>query len=513
MRITNLRRRNLGHFAAAVLLALSLVGCGLEEGAEVGSTEGAVVADDIYAKLKAAEGLLPPPTAEATAGMGVLDVETGEFVGKIEQIRYNSLGKPYTVKPTVVVNALKAKLQWSCLNRGSASFWVVANGKSATATAGVDTVAISVGDATSVSWSLHCAGITVSSSAPITHYLYGAGAFTVPALPITIVYEPPQNKAKSNYAQVTFGEQSSSVISLSSSTDTSTKTSSFDTVTNVMGALTTVASKVGAGTAATLLKAASGLMGSVETTTTEGTTVNSDSSLGLSVSSSLTITTNLRQGPGKGDVFLFYRDARIAWVMTGGSPKLMLLSHGGMGVHAAADLLQDLSDLKAGLKVPATTISKLDQTTLESLLKLDPFVPAVPFALPESRFPVDPMSPLIASTAGIDFDLEHAITATDRTAKQSYTTTLKDAHAGWLSALGIGAVTESSSVKTTITQGSAQLDTTTSKVKAKVHLDASAGESYTVEVYYDRVLGSFALKSPSLPSSIGVVTPLGSPLK
>ena len=84
--------------------------------------------------------------------------------------------------------------------------------------------------------------------------ILGIGAFTLPALPMTIVYAPPQGQSKQNKAAYTDTETLSRTITSSLSTSTSTKTAQAYSASDLLGkaaaAIAAVAAVVGTGGAA-----------------------------------------------------------------------------------------------------------------------------------------------------------------------------------------------------------------------------------------------------------------------
>jgi hypothetical protein len=210
----------------------------------------------------------------------------------------------------------------------------------------------------------------------------------------------------------------------------------------------------------------------------------------------MTIKTDAKKGPGLGDVLVYYRNARVAWVMEDGQVQLFLLDHGPLVQLTTELLLQDLEGLQNGTLTPATTASKLDALTVDSLLDLDPLVASSLFpTLPSSRFTPETTLQL---GGGVSYQqsLSHTRTITDRQSTSRYSTKVTDSHAGWLSLIGIG-ITENSQVKTTVTVGSARQEASADTVATQMNLSAAAGESYEVEVYFDQVFGSFLFKKPT----------------
>jgi len=89
--------------------------------------------------------------------------------------------------------------------------------------------------------------------------------------------------------------------------------------------------------------------------------------------------------------------------------------------------------------------------------------------------------------------LSQTYSASDKTVETKTKSTVTEAHAGWLSAIGIG-VTESGKFKTTITESASRKTTVGTTVTASFLLAAVPGEVYTVDCYFDKVFGTFVFQ-------------------
>ncbi|MSP63774.1 MAG: hypothetical protein EXR72_26200 [Myxococcales bacterium] len=80
----------------------------------------------------------------------------------------------------------------------------------------------------------------------------------------------------------------------------------------------------------------------------------------------------------------------------------------------------------------------------------------------------------------------------DRQVEQVESTTpVTQYNAGWLSVLGLG-VTEDGKTKSVLGNSASRATTAGSSVCAHFLLNAQPGESYTVDIYFDKVFGTFA---------------------
>jgi len=91
--------------------------------------------------------------------------------------------------------------------------------------------------------------------------------------------------------------------------------------------------------------------------------------------------------------------------------------------------------------------------------------------------------------------MSHTITESDKTSTMTTTTTLKDANSGWLSLIGIGDPVDDK-VTTKVSFGSSRTASTSSTKTTTLSLDAAANESYSVDVFYDKIFGTFLSRTP-----------------
>lgn len=488
---------------SCVVSMLVLAGCGpaggvdeVEEG--VAQARQSLAVDDAYAQLRSLETLLPLPAPTATVNVGTMS-SSGVFSGLTTTYSIDPFShKPIPMTPIASINGVDLILSFSA--PGSGNMTVTANGITVNSYTGVATV--NVGRARSVNWSLQAFGLTRSDKLNVSRSsVLGAGAFTLAALPVSIVYEPPQNVARTNAASMTFRTEMTTIqtVTKGSGTTSAPKWATGVVMSDIFNRL---ANHVGIVNAAKQgLSAVKTLMGSVDSSTTSGTTVNSDSTLGVSQVNVQTMSTNSHTGPGRGDVVVFYKNARVAWVMEDGEVSLSLLDHGAMGVVTIDTLRSDLAAVNAGQVAPVTG---LDAASLTSLIALDPQAVSNKLGsifgsapkLPASRF--TKQTTLILSGSSFNNSVSHTVTQSDTTSTTNTSTTVKDYHPGWLSLVGIGE-TKAGTFTSTMTLGSSRTSTISSTVSANLSLSAGAGESYSVDINYDNIFGSFLTRVPPPP--------------
>ena len=480
-----------------------------------------------YDTIKAQEANFPLPQPSGTVTVGSLNATTGVFQYAVPTyskivVTQPTLGQGGSTKPTRetiiggdvhAVNIFDLKLQFNVTNR-QGDFSISVNGQAAVhAAANQNFVVVDVGTANSLSFSLTCKGNTFDPDLPltITRHVVAAGAITIPALPISILYSPPVDQQKKNVASWTSTDVAGNTTTVGFSDQSSTTRpvpSPFQPwleLTAEMKIASQVLSKVpnafaqGVGTA---LGVISGLLGTSTTTGSNGTTVTSQQSLTVTVTTTATVSTNpTGGGAGKADVLYFLKNARICWFANNGPMKLALIGWDAVDAITAT-VLQNPNGPTG-----------LDQITRNALLQLDPFVAGGPAAvLPSPRFVrLDTYDVNANST----YNLSYTVTNTDLQQSVQTDTGIEDDTASFLAFANIG-VTQTVKLQSTLTETSATQTTTTKTATRQVQFFANPTEYYSVEVYCDVIFGTFAFRSvgsTAAPQIQGLATDkLGKPL-
>lgn len=496
--------------SSALCLVLAAVACGPVDSSpddeRVEAAMQSVVIDDLYDKLRQLEGVLPAPAASQIVSMGTW-VSGGSFVGLASTctVVFTPVKRTVCTPPTTTLDAISAVLSFNVPD----GVTLTANGKTAVSRLG--RVALDVGSADVVTWKLQSGSYSYGDTLWIRRPdVGGVGAFTVAALPVTIVYDPPQNAARTNQASANFSQERTVVNTLSTGSST---------VNAPEWAEGKVAKEIGVklakkfpvtATAYKVLQGAITAWGSVDTSQTSKTEVNTDRTLSVKVATSQNITTASRGGPGRGDLVVFYSGARVAWSMDEGKVSLTMLDHGPLMMVTVDTLNADLAAANAGQPAPVTG---LDADTLGALIKLDPMAstsnrpPVVGggVTLPASRFTKD--GQLLVNGASYTQSVSHTISQSDRVSTMNATTTVTDYHPGWLTLIGVGQ-TQAGKVTTTISLGASRTTTTSNTKGASITLNAGPTESYRVDVHYDNIFGTFLTRTPPPPPLVigGVFT-------
>jgi hypothetical protein len=201
--------------------------------------------------------------------------------------------------------------------------------------------------------------------------------------------------------------------------------------------------------------------------------------------SGMTVDTSPNDGgPGVGDIIYYLRNPRVVWLARGGQVSLALLD---------ADTAR-LSSTRVPLLVENNPALHLAADTARALANLDPFAAGGPEAtLPPDRFVRLPGLEKNGDSASTEFEVSATISQADREARSNFSTHVEDRREGWLSFLGI-AVPGTETIKATASMSSSTEVTSAQTSKAVVKLSCEADEFYTVDVYFDRIFGTFATK-------------------
>jgi hypothetical protein len=345
--------------------------------------------------------------------------------------------------------------------------------------------------------------------------IYGAGAFTIPALPMGIVYAPPPGAQNKDYAEYANSISVSTKISTSVSSSSGSKTanafarsdysgkliSTADGIKSVLSGFMTAGKWSGADTFSAYAAAAelglnliAGLLSDTtsNTTTTNTTTTENDVIVTETDLTDFESTPGL--GPGLGDRFVYLRNVKVTYLITNGTLSLNVIGDDGIRGFAAQQLISDLQAIQSSSTPIAGPVTGLDAATIQSLLTLDPFI-GNPAAIPNGpRFEQnDPPSAGGSGTGpdGDKFTITHDITTVDITTSTNVTTTVTDYKPGWLIALFGGAQATENTVSTTYTYGSQQ--SVDKQQAATVHFFAGPNDPpYLVGLYFDHLFGTFA---------------------
>lgn len=337
--------------------------------------------------------------------------------------------------------------------------------------------------------------------------IIGLGVFTIPALPISVIYEPPPDRAKTTHARYSKTTYIGTTTEISFGTEKSTTRpvkpdkynninemkNDLNTAANLLSAANLAASKLGrpipyADKAIFALKFISDGLGKVSAIEEKGVAEAQGTSLTLKFSQTETFDTKPNDGgPGIGDVILYLKNAKFLWLAINGKLSLMMLGYeGNFAKHIGVDFLRrNLANKNA---------TGLDYDVAQALLNLDPFVLKKSPSTLSDRFEYRGMVDLRGSGDEYTYALEKEFSQTDWRSYMEFTTRVEDYRKGWLSFLGIG-VREDETVKFTSWNSSISKTIRGEKTSVELIFAGSIDEIYLVDVFFDRVFGTFAFES------------------
>jgi hypothetical protein len=489
--------------------------------------------DDVYAALKSLEGKFSPQAPYYYLNVGTLDVDNGAFAGlKTEiidddepvehdphdqtphnppphfqgatwvsvAIKPHWKGRTVTITPAPHVPLQPVQLVFTLSRPITATWEVSVSGVTVQANPGQTSLSIDIWDASHAGWTIHANGFTYGDALRLQRppgNLGGAlGAFTLPVLPITIIYATPVDSLENSTATYAQGQTIGQTTDLTNSTDTA-----HTGVGNIPSSLTNVVflklflkevqlsllampgNPIGLGglTAeggANLFSAAADQIGQVSASTTTGFIDQSEMKMTVTTGSNTTLgTTAHAGGPGVGDVIHYYHNLRMAWVYYRGG--LRLCPFGGSQALQPVSKIQN-SPSEIGLSAEDAA----------SLLALDPFVAGGPAANPLSdRFQY------IATWEYGGGDTVHFTNTVTRDTQQTDTQTNYEVDtSSWeagpiLKSLGFGG-----SDQTTIKLSNATGSDVSSTVTIDALLASGKTDEFVVTVWYDRLFGTFAFQ-------------------
>lgn len=390
----------------------------------------------------------------------------------------------------------------------------------------------------------------------------GMGAFTIPALTMTIVYAPPQGKLQKNTA--TYSDTKTLVRTVTSAitSTTSTKTvqaySAADLIGKVAAAITAVVAVVGTGgagagggasvagafaelgqalfggakdandstaDAAKQVSSDLGLVsniltavdGSAPPMNTGTVTVETDQSLQLSVSSMSQFMSDAGLGPGAGDRIVYLRNVKAVWMAVNGEVGINIFGFDAIAANAVQDLQQEQQSLQNG----GTPRLQLDLDAIKTLLSQDPLattrrivtgVLGPPLVGPPRFIPANPPG-RSGSGTGPQGDVVQVIfdtTTETRNVTTNSTTKVTDLKPGWVGVLlGVDDNDE-----TTTTATFSMTNTTDDKSDDKItstvtFFSRGVDDPYDVKIFYDCTFGTYMILNSDSPALRGVSVVVG----
>lgn len=442
-------------------------------------------AEELYLELRDLTDAFPIPEPTQIVEVGTFDPATGSFTGlRGTEAHYDpELGLHIPAFPAVTdIGAVRAVLRFRSTGGGV----VTVNGRTHTISSGY--VDVDIGRAKSADWSISALGNSYEDELVVTRNgVDGIGAFQLEAWPVGLLYEPPTNETGTNSATFSHLAQHSSSVSIG---ETSASSGFVDTPTLANRALDLANKVPPVHPVAVFVANIENLIGSVHTKVTEGSSVSSENTLEITTSELLSVSTNADLGPGRGDVIAYLKNPRLAWIMLNGELTVTLIDYESAEYRAASQLRSDLLAVRAGGPAAHTGLT---EGSLEGLLELDPFFSGEGSDLPENRFEFS--QTIAVGGADVGVSLSHTKTATDRSARTTYTGSITETQGAWLSVVGIG-IGSTGQQTTKITQASSTSVSVGETTTSSFQLGATPTESYTVEAYYDRIFGTFALRRP-----------------
>lgn len=392
----------------------------------------------------------------------------------------------------------------------------------------------------------------------------GLGAFTMPALPVAIVFAPPQGalKKNSNALNDKLTITRSMTTSYTSSTQTKTapayqtsdilaKIADLATAASVLvGGWPAIAVAVGLAAASSSSTTSSsttdGKNQSTDLTTSDAlkdfssvakavsdvlsgfgdqgassgqttVTVETDNTFSLAVTQSDTYGSEQGAGPGVGDRFIYLRNVRAIWFNLNGDVGMTILGYDGVLAYAASDLIGDLESLNGGGQA---TTTGLDVQTLQTLLDLDPYyllskrrdsaAVGPPLVGPPRFTPASPPGRAgdgSLSTGDVFSQSNETISET-KTVNTNQTVSVTDVKPGWIDVI-FGADNTETTTTLTITNGATVDDKSDETITNTITMVSQGdGDTYDIQIYYDQLFGTIVPVPTDSLVLQGVPTPV-----
>jgi hypothetical protein len=482
--------------------------------------------DQLYAAIKAWEGTFPLPAPYVTVDVGTFDVAAGTFTGLVttvefapEPIEHQPGQHPTNPAPKyvgtrwveVTVNAhwqrtitsvpapkvalAPVRLKFS-VTSASAAWKVMVNGTTLTVPTGQTTVDVSVWDLDHAAWTIQAGASSYHDMLRIQRpgAIPAAGGFTIPVIPVSIIYAPPADSLHLSHGSYGSGDTVGTTTSYEFSTDTSdtvpTTIPQFAGPSILKGGLDLISKVLGADKEpGKALAKISDQIGTLSSSTTTGDIESQASQVTVTATSSTVFTTNTAGGgPGAGDEIAYLKNVEVVWMYFEGQLQLVPVTATGVTVTAQH------------LKANPEGISAEDQARL---LALDPFVAGGPFAaLPADRFivPEGISFPHVEYGGGVTIEHTYSTTrsTTTTTTSKQYTTNTSSWEPGpVLKLLGMSA----DKTQMTVSQTNAKGDQVSSTVTLDAILAAGPEDYFAVNVWFDQLFGTWAFQQVAVASA------------
>jgi hypothetical protein len=449
---------------------------------------------EAYRQIKDAERLIPVPTPVRTVSMGTFDASTGQFDGLATEIEIVN-HKPVRLVPEVFVNAVNARLQFTILHSTQLVRVSVTGGGTAIASAGGASVTVDAGRLDDVRWTIR-SGTKVYRDELIVKRprIIGAGAFTIPALPVAVVYDPPQNPARNNsvvYTRTTsVGTTLGMTVRSGSSTSSSGVSPTFPEVgifKSQLDASAAFANATGNSAVGTALSKISGALGKATRNVTTSNDGADSFRRTFTFTESHTCSTDSgvqHAGPGHGDRIAYLRNARLVWYSNGAGVSLQFLGYDSFECPT-------IDQLRSG-------VAGLDPSAATPLIALDPFAGALGPKAPLATDPRYVALPSIGLLPGLvqTATYQQQLLIEKGHVETSATVKTDDLGAGLLSLVGLAPSQSQQIVSTlSVTNETSTTDSTTvsTTLTARTLVNGIRTE---LAVFYDRAFGTVAFQDP-----------------
>jgi hypothetical protein len=486
---------------------------------------------ELYNQIKSLESVFKVPANYVTVDVGTFDASTGSFTGLTtetetdpEPIEHRPGDRPrnppprfqgenwvsvtvdsrwrttITQTPAPKVGLAPVVLKFSVVNQGNATCMVTIGAYTASSTAPDGSVLFNIWDLPVANWQITCAGRSYSDRIMIqrdTRPVVGMGAFTVPALPLAIVYAPPcdaEARSKMTYSQSKIvGTTSSLQVSSDSSSSKPWlpfELASLDTLKTALDLTATGLNQINSAEAKAVATAlgqiSTRIIGTVSGSETSGSVNSFQQTITLTVTRNQTIHAEAANGgTGDGDSIHYLRDAKFAWFLAGGKMRISLLG-GIKASYPAKYLAEHAAD-------PQTT--GMPQEVTGALLALDPFVGSSPgVTLPTPRF-----EDISAEVYGgpLEYGGGQTITGfysktymvTNTRTGTNYASRVQDFNPGVVAKI-FGAEARTLRMSSTATRAAGTTQTDTQTYNWELH--SGPDEHFIVEFWIDHLFGTLA---------------------
>ncbi|WP_332733832.1 hypothetical protein [Flavihumibacter sp.] len=449
--------------------------------------------EKMYQAIKNNAQNFPQPNALDTIEMGTFDHLTGNFDGLIGRYMEVHDGRKTVRKrvPAVKNSESLGSVLVFRMKHPINRFHVIINNREYRSSSNNTTLSIRIKGSSRINWEI---GLIPNRGQPISNYkdalqiirkkFYAMGVYTLPYLPIGIIYAPPVTGSPQNIISFTQQAKVGTRVELSSKEEFSETRPEMTLINKVYSLLdigiqkTSNSSDPYTQIANATMKAIRGAFGEEKITNTIGEIKENSLVIESIDEQSVTRSNPIPTlGPVHSDQFVVLKDVRVIWILEDNNFSYSVL------------------DFTETQYLTTAYMRQSNNPDLKNLVALDGFSirgPNPPRYTIVKDLNGDPIKESISPSLSFERSINKTQIISNHSANTTYSSQIKDYTSGTLAFLGIGF--EDKTIKQTFSQGYMTSNSTEISELSKIKIVNGTNELIKLEVYYDNVFGTVAVR-------------------